>query len=64
MMIGWKCTRLEAVGKRPRGRPRKTWMELKDDMRRGALFSEDAKDRGLWRIHGAKQPTRVNLNIT
>jgi hypothetical protein len=27
-----RCTRLEVVGKRPRGRPRKTWMTtLKDD---------------------------------
>jgi hypothetical protein len=28
-----RCTRLEVVGKRPRGRPRKTWMTtLKDGM--------------------------------
>jgi hypothetical protein len=32
------------VGKRPRGRPRKTWMStLKDDMKKGALSPEDAK---------------------
>jgi hypothetical protein len=56
-----RCTRLEVVGKRRRGRPRKTWMKtLNDDMRRGALSTEDAMDRGLWkRIHGAKWPTRV-----
>jgi hypothetical protein len=60
-----RCTRLEVVGKRPRGRPRKAWMTtLKDDMRRGALSSEDAMDRGLRRrIHGAKWSTRVNLDI-
>jgi hypothetical protein len=42
------CTRMEVMGKRPRGRPRKMWMSaLKDDIRRGALSSEEAKDRGL-----------------
>jgi hypothetical protein len=61
-----RCTKMEVVGKRPRGRPRKTWLTtLKDDMIRGALSPEDARDRGLWRkrIHGAKWPTRVNLDI-
>jgi hypothetical protein len=30
-----RCTRMEVVGKRPRGRPRKTWMStLKDDMKK------------------------------
>jgi hypothetical protein len=33
-----RCTRMEVVGKRTRGRPRKTWMSmLKDDMKKGAL---------------------------
>jgi hypothetical protein len=42
-----RCTRLEVVGKRPRGRTRKTWLKsLKDYMRKGALCPEDAKDRG------------------
>jgi hypothetical protein len=63
-----RCTRMEVVGKRPRGRPRKTWMStLKDDMRRGALSltHEDAKYRSLWRgvNNGAKWLTRVNLDI-
>jgi hypothetical protein len=60
-----RCTRLEVVGKRPRGRPRKTWTStLKDNMRRPALSPEDVRDRGLWRtIHGAKRPTWVNLDI-
>jgi hypothetical protein len=61
-------TRLEVVGKRPRGGPRKTRMTtLNDDMRRGALSPEDPRDRGLWirRIHGAKRKrlTRVNMDI-
>jgi hypothetical protein len=60
-----RCTRMEVVGKRPRGRPRKTWMStLKDDMKKGALLPEDARDRDLWRsIHGAKRPTRLNLEM-
>jgi hypothetical protein len=59
-----RCTRLEVVGKRPKGRPRKTWMKLKDDMRRGALSLKDARDKGLWRrIHGAKRPTWVDMDI-
>jgi hypothetical protein len=61
-----KSTRMEVEGSRPRGRPRKTWMKmLQNDMTRYALSPEDAKDRGLWRgrIHGAKRPTKVNLDI-
>jgi hypothetical protein len=68
--VGWfpsseECW-MEVVGKRPRGRPRKTWMStLKEDMKKGALSPEDARDRDLWRrsIHGAKRPTRVNLEM-
>jgi hypothetical protein len=60
-----RCTRMEVEGNRPRGRPRKTWMKTLDDMRRGVLPPEDAKNRSLWRgrLHGAKRPTRVNLDI-
>jgi hypothetical protein len=38
---------------------------LKDDMKKGALSPEDARDRDLRRrsIHGAKRPTRVNLEM-
>jgi hypothetical protein len=56
---------LEVMGKRPTGRPRKTWMTtLKDDLRRGAISLEDVGDRGLWStIHGAKQLTMVYLDI-
>jgi hypothetical protein len=59
-----RCT-MEVVGRRPRDRPRKTWMTvLKDDMKRGALSPKDTRDRRLWRrIHGAKWLTRVNLDI-
>jgi hypothetical protein len=33
-----RCTRMEVVGKRPRGRPRKTWMStLKDDIKRSSV---------------------------
>jgi hypothetical protein len=38
-----RCTRMEVVGKRPRGRPRKTWMTTLKDMRRGALSPEDVR---------------------
>jgi hypothetical protein len=61
-----RCTRMEVEGIRPRGRPTKTWMKtLEDDMTRCALSPADTKDRSLWRgrIHGAKQPTWVNLDI-
>jgi hypothetical protein len=61
-----RCTRMEVVGKRPRGRPKKTWLNiLEDDMRRSDLAHMDAKARGLWRgrIHCAKRPTRFNLDI-
>jgi hypothetical protein len=60
-----RCTSLEVAGKRPRGRPRKTWMTiLKYDMRRGALSMKDARDRCLWgwRIHGARWLIRVSLD--
>jgi hypothetical protein len=36
----------------------------KDDMRIDALSPEDVRDRDLWRrIHGAKWPTQVKLDI-
>ena len=45
-----KCMDLQVVGPTPRGRPRKTWMEVvKSDMKAMGLKREDAKDRDLWR---------------
>ncbi len=55
-----KCMDYEVEGKRPRGRPEKTWKELaeKDMVARG-LSQEDAIDRERWRagVHGCKWPT-------
>ena len=53
----WAKTMLtfEVAGKRIRGRPRKTWMEVvKNDLRSLGLNREDAQNRDLWRsvIHG------------
>ena len=40
----------EVPGKRPKGRPRKTWIEdVKEEMRRRGLTEADAHDRKLWR---------------
>ena len=45
-----RCTVMEVEGTRPRGRPKKTWMEVvADDMRRMGLTPEDAQDRRKWR---------------
>ena len=50
----------EVDGKRPRGRPEKTWKDLveKDMVARG-LSRGDAIDRERWRagVHGCKWPT-------
>ena len=44
------CTNLNLEGTRPRGRPKKTWMEVvKNDMKIMGLGRKDAQDRGLWR---------------
>ena len=44
------CTNLKVEGTRPRGRPKKTWMEVvKNDMKIMGLGRKDAQDRGLWR---------------
>ncbi|MBJ5627073.1 hypothetical protein JGG67_22900, partial [Salmonella enterica subsp. enterica serovar Derby] len=45
-----KCTVMEVEGKRPKGRPRKTWMEVvRNDMKQMHLVSTDAQDRQKWR---------------
>ena len=37
-------------GRRPRGRPRKTWMDnVKEDMRVLNITDETAQDREMWR---------------
>src|SRR5260221_1107364 len=44
------CTVLESEGPKPRGRPKKTWMEVvKRDMKEMGLSREDAEDRVEWR---------------
>jgi len=55
-----KCMDYEVEGKRPRGRPEKTWKDLveKDMIARG-LSRGDAMDRERWRVgvHGCRWPT-------
>src|SRR5260221_6675578 len=44
------CTVLEVEGPKPRGRPKKTWMEVvKGDMKEMGLRWEDAQDCVEWR---------------
>ncbi len=60
-----KCGMLEVEGRKPRGRPKKTWMEVVvDDMRRmGLTRKRDAQDRGRWRMGiWDNRPTQVNLD--
>ena len=50
--IDWvrKCRTMEIDGKRPRGRPKITWMEVATkDLTRLKLRPADAQDRTLWR---------------
>ena len=57
-----KCMDYEVDGKRPRGRPEKTWKDLVEkDMIATGLSREDAIDRERWRacVHGCKWPTRA-----
>src|SRR5260221_21070 len=57
------CTVLEVEGPKPRGGPKKTWMEVvKMDMKEMGLRRDDAQDRVEWwrRLRGGR-PTRVNL---
>ena len=55
------CRDLVVEGKRPRGRPRKTWEGvLQEDMKKVGLVREDARDRERWRSMLVKiRPTPV-----
>jgi len=45
-----KCTEYEAVGPRPKGRPKKTWREaVEKDCQVRKLNKEDAMDHSRWR---------------
>ena len=41
---------MEVEGKRPRGRPKKTWWEtIQSDMKKVGLKTQDAVNRTVWR---------------
>src|SRR5580700_2994037 len=45
-----RCTMLEVEGRKPKGRPKKTWMDtVKMDMKPLGLVVKDADDRDRWR---------------
>jgi len=45
-----RCTMLEVEGRKPKGRPKKTWMDtVKMDMKPLGLVVKDADDRNRWR---------------
>jgi len=46
--VGNRCLNLALPGKRPRGRPKKRWIDIAESEARG-LWREDAKNRAKWR---------------
>jgi len=45
-----KCMEYEVEGSRPRGRPKRTWLEVvRKDYQACKLSRDDAMDRGRWR---------------
>ena len=57
-----KAMDFEVDGRRPPGRPRKTWKKtLEEDMRLAGVREEDALDRGRWRAM-TKRQTPVQAN--
>ena len=45
-----RCMNLEVMGKRERGRPKKTWRDnVERDMKKLGLTENDARDRPSWR---------------
>ncbi len=57
------CMNWTTSEKRPRGRPKKKWIEvIRDDMKRMGGRKEDAQDRVMWRkmIWGEKRLTRAS----
>ena len=45
-----KCMEYEVVGSRPRGRPKRTWLEVvQKDCQVHGLSKDDAMVRGRWR---------------
>ena len=46
-----RCTSMEVEGRRGRGRPKRTWMEVvQSDLRKLKIKREDAQNRSLWRL--------------
>jgi hypothetical protein len=46
-----KCQEMIVEGKRPRGRPRKTWRDtVEEDLKLWNINKEDAKDRTKWKL--------------
>ena len=53
-----RCRELVVEGTRPRGRPKKSWMDVvNSDLRRLNITREDAQDRSAWRrlVYGEGQ---------
>ena len=46
-----RCTTMKVEGRRGRGRPKRTWMEVvQSDLRKLKIKREDAENRSLWRL--------------
>ena len=46
-----RCTAMEMEGRRGRGRPKRTWMEVvQSDLRKLNIKREDAQNWSLWRL--------------
>ena len=57
-----RCMRMEVDGKRPVGRPKKTWMDtIQEDRRSRGVETQDTGDRVGWRrgVRGGRDPHKT-----
>ena len=55
-----KCMELRTEGRRPVGRPRRTWLEsVETDMAELEIDREDVHDRNKWRKNGIKSKSNL-----
>ena len=58
-----KCMEYRVEGRRPVGRPRKTWLEsVKADMSELEIDKEDVHDRRKWRRNVVKRKSTLSKN--
>ena len=61
--VGRRAMIMKVQGRRKRGRPKRRWLDIKDDIKEKELSADDVSDRATWRRMSSYFDPHIKVGI-